>query len=194
MTDKPASLYTRLGGYDAIAAMVDDLLPRLRSDELLSRFWVSPRSLDTHNRERQLAVDFIASAAGGPTFYLGRDMRMFQKGMGITKADYAAFIADARRVAHETRRRGRSVRHRLAPGGNRGCRRQRHVQLSARSQQAAASPLARRPVSVAHQSRRGRPGQAVGPLSAVGRGRGGVQKPERRPRDPADLSPARGPR
>ena len=92
MQDKPASLYTRLGGYDAIAAMVDDLLPRLRSDELLRRFWVSPRSVDTHNRERQLAVDFIAAAAGGPTFYLGRDMKMSHKGMGITKADYAAFI------------------------------------------------------------------------------------------------------
>jgi hemoglobin len=92
MVDKPASLYTRLGGYDAIAAMIDDLLPGLRSDELLSRFWVSPRSLDTHNRERQLAIDFIASAAGGPTFYLGRDMRMSHKGMGITKADYAAFM------------------------------------------------------------------------------------------------------
>ena len=92
MEGKPTSLYTRLGGYDAIAAMIDDLLPRLRSDELLSRFWVSPRSLDTHNRERQLAVDFIASAAGGPTFYLGRDMRMSHKGMGITKADYAAFM------------------------------------------------------------------------------------------------------
>jgi hemoglobin len=92
MEGKPASLYTRLGGYDAIAAMVDDLLPRLRSDELLSRFWASPRSLDTHNRERQLAVDFIASAAGGPTLYLGRDMKMSHKGMGITKADYAAFM------------------------------------------------------------------------------------------------------
>jgi hypothetical protein len=43
MQDKPASLYTRLGGYDAIAAVVDDLLPRLRSDELLSRFWVRER-------------------------------------------------------------------------------------------------------------------------------------------------------
>jgi hypothetical protein len=28
MQDKPASLYTRLGGYDAIAAMVDNLLSR----------------------------------------------------------------------------------------------------------------------------------------------------------------------
>jgi hypothetical protein len=47
MSDKPASLYTRLGGYDAIAAVVDDLLPRIRSDVLLSRFWTSPRSVDT---------------------------------------------------------------------------------------------------------------------------------------------------
>ena len=85
MPDKPASLYSRLGGYDAIAAMVDDLLPRLRSDELLSRFWVSPRSVDTHNRERQLAVDFIAAAAGGPTFYLGRDMKMSHKGMALQR-------------------------------------------------------------------------------------------------------------
>jgi hemoglobin len=89
---KPASVYTRLGGYDAIAAVVDDLLPRLRSDALLSRFWTSPRSVDTHNRERQLAVDFIVSAVGGPTIYLGRDMNVSHKGMGITKADYAAFM------------------------------------------------------------------------------------------------------
>jgi hemoglobin len=92
MESKPASLYARLGGYDAIAAVVDDLLPRLRSDELLSRFWTSPRSVDTLNRERQLAVDFIVAAAGGPTIYLGRDMKMSHKGMGITKADYAAFM------------------------------------------------------------------------------------------------------
>ena len=92
MQDKPASLYTRLGGYDAIAAVVDDLLPRLRSDELLSRFWTSPRSVDTLTRERQLAVDFIAAAAGGPTIYLGRDMKISHKGMGITKADYEAFM------------------------------------------------------------------------------------------------------
>ena len=43
-------------------------------------------------RERQLAVDFIAAAAGGPTIYLGRDMKISHRGMGITKADYAAFI------------------------------------------------------------------------------------------------------
>jgi hemoglobin len=86
------SLYTRLGGYDAIAAVVDDLLARLRSDALLARFWTSPRSADTNDRERQLAVDFVAASAGGPTIYLGRDMKLSHKGMGITKDDYAAFM------------------------------------------------------------------------------------------------------
>src|SRR5262249_23834144 len=85
------SLYSRLGGYDAIAAVVDDLLPRLRDDSRLRRFWSSPRSTDSNQRERQLAVDFICAAAGGPTFYLGRDMKTSHKGMGIDREDYAAF-------------------------------------------------------------------------------------------------------
>jgi hemoglobin len=84
------SLYSRLGGYDAIAAVADDLLPRLRSDPRLPRFWTSPRSIDTNNRERQLLVDFISASAGGPTFYLGRDMRTSHRGMGIDHDDYAA--------------------------------------------------------------------------------------------------------
>ena len=84
------SLYSRLGGYDAIAAVVDDFLPRLRSDPRLQRFWTSPRSIDTNNRERQLLVDFLSASAGGPTFYLGRDMKTSHKGMGIDQADYTA--------------------------------------------------------------------------------------------------------
>src|SRR5215831_8343472 len=125
MEGKPASLYTRLGGYDAIAAVVDDLLPRLRSDALLSRYWTSPRSLDTHNRERQLAVDFIASAAGGPTIYLGRDMKMSHKGMGITKADYEAFMRCLAVTLDTFSARARAQRshglyHRLGIGNRRG--------------------------------------------------------------------------
>lgn len=86
------SLYTRLGGYDAIAAVVDSLLERLHADPQLGRFWTSPRSADTNRRERQLAVDFIAAAAGGPTFYLGRDMKTAHAGMGITSSDYQTFV------------------------------------------------------------------------------------------------------
>jgi hemoglobin len=87
------SLYTRLGGYDALAAAVDDLLVRVRADGLLGRFWVSPRSNATDNRERQLTLDFMVAATGGPAFYTGRSMKVAHDGMGITSADYAAFLA-----------------------------------------------------------------------------------------------------
>ena len=86
------SLYARLGGYDAIAAVVDSLLDRLHRDPQLGRYWTSPRSVDTNRRERQLAVDFIAAAAGGPTFYLGRDMKTSHAGMGITTSDYQVLV------------------------------------------------------------------------------------------------------
>ena len=33
------TLYRRLGGYDAIVAVVDDLLARLKADAQLGRFW-----------------------------------------------------------------------------------------------------------------------------------------------------------
>jgi hypothetical protein len=41
MSDSP-TLYTRLGGYDAISAVADNLIPRLMEDELLV---TSPQSL-----------------------------------------------------------------------------------------------------------------------------------------------------
>ena len=36
---KEPTLYARLGGYDAIAAVANDLLPRLMADAQLGRFW-----------------------------------------------------------------------------------------------------------------------------------------------------------
>lgn len=43
MSDETQTLYERLGGYGAITAVADDLLPRLQADPQLGRFWV-PRS------------------------------------------------------------------------------------------------------------------------------------------------------
>jgi hemoglobin len=39
MSDNPKTLYERLGGYDAITAVANDLLPRLQADPQLGRFW-----------------------------------------------------------------------------------------------------------------------------------------------------------
>jgi hemoglobin len=83
------SLYQRLGGYDAIAGIIDEMFGRLRSDPLFQRFGIG-RSIDSHNRSRQLLVEQICALAGGPCIYLGRDMKTSHGGLAITNAEWEA--------------------------------------------------------------------------------------------------------
>jgi hemoglobin len=88
------SLYKRLGGYDAIAAAVDELLQRLHSDTQLAGYWKGT-SRDSHRRDRQLIVDFMVEAAGGPAFYTGREMKTSHIGLGINEDDRQVFMRHA---------------------------------------------------------------------------------------------------
>ena len=85
------TLYQRLGGYDAIAAVASDLLPRLQADPRLARFWQN-RGDDGIQREKQLLIDYLCASAGGPLYYTGRDMKLSHKGMRISEADWSAFL------------------------------------------------------------------------------------------------------
>lgn len=85
------TLYKRLGGYDAIAAIVDDWLGRLRDDPLFSRF-VLGRSIDSRNRSRQLLVDQVCGLSGGPCLYIGRNMKTSHAGMAITEDEWKVNI------------------------------------------------------------------------------------------------------
>lgn len=85
------TLYERLGGYDAISAVVNNLLPRLREDPQLARFW-QHRGEDSLQRSKQLLIDFLCSGAGGPLYYTGRDMKTSHKGMGISESDWSVFM------------------------------------------------------------------------------------------------------
>lgn len=91
MSDQAKTLYERLGGYDAIAAVADDLLPRLESDAQLGRFWAN-RGDDGIAREKQLLIDYLCTNAGGPLLYTGRDMLTSHKGMGVTESDWQILI------------------------------------------------------------------------------------------------------
>ena len=86
-----ASLYERLGGYDAVAAASDDLLARMTSDPQLGHFWAG-HSNDSMRRDRQLLVDFMVEATGGPAFYRGRDMKTSHVGIGISDDDWKVFL------------------------------------------------------------------------------------------------------
>jgi hemoglobin len=84
---KGASLYKRLGGYDAIAAVTDDFVPRLASDPQLSKYFAGAGK-DTQMRIRQHVVDFICNATGGPCLYTGRPMKTAHAGLGISESDW----------------------------------------------------------------------------------------------------------
>ena len=94
MSDKTKTLYERLGGYDAIAAVANDLLPRLQSDPQLGRFWAH-RGEDGVQREKQLLIDFLSANAGGPMYYRGRDMALVHRGMRISESDWNVFLGHA---------------------------------------------------------------------------------------------------
>jgi hemoglobin len=89
MSNATKTLYERLGGYDAIAAIVDDLLAAEGADPQFARF-VAGRSLDSLRRNRQLLLDQICALAGGPCFYTGRDMKASHTGLGITESEWRA--------------------------------------------------------------------------------------------------------
>ena len=94
MSDGEKTLYERLGGYDAIAAVANDLLPRLQADAQLGRFWAN-RGEDGVKREKQLLIDFLCANAGGPMYYTGRDMALSHRGMGISESDWNVFLGHA---------------------------------------------------------------------------------------------------
>ncbi len=85
------SLYKRLGGYDAIAAVTDDFIGRLATDKVLSRFFLAS-SDDTKGKIRQHIVDFLCYNTGGPCIYMGRTMKDSHKGLKISENDWTITV------------------------------------------------------------------------------------------------------
>ena len=94
------TLYTRLGGYDAIAIFATKLVGKAQTDDVLARFWAN-RSEDRNARDLQVLIDYLVNQTGGQLYYTGRDMALAHKGMGITQADWDRFIEIVISVADE---------------------------------------------------------------------------------------------
>lgn len=86
-----AILYERLGGYDVIAAAIDDFLGRFGGDPELAP-GLAGLNAAAGARVRQHLVDFICARTGGPCLYLGRDMESTHEGLGITDAHFDRVI------------------------------------------------------------------------------------------------------
>ena len=57
----------------------------------LKRFFTGT-STDSQRRIRQLAVEQLCAATGGPCFYTGRATRTAHEGLNITEADWQATV------------------------------------------------------------------------------------------------------
>lgn len=103
-----ATLYSRLGGEDAIARFVDDFTDRVIADPRVnfSRSKVKANLLtlrepwldspDNIGRLKRHLIEFIALAAGGPSVYTGKSMGDVHADMRITNAEFDAMIGDAK--------------------------------------------------------------------------------------------------
>jgi hemoglobin len=95
-----ASLYERLGGVYAIAAVVDDFVDRLMDDPRLN---ANPKVDEAHHRVaragfKYLVTEQVCWAAGGPQRYTGRSMRDSHAELGITAGEWDAFLDDLRQT------------------------------------------------------------------------------------------------
>jgi len=80
---KQKTLYQRLGGYDVVAAIIDNMGARAINDPAFSKFFTEDDE-ELQKRGRQRAVNLLCELTGGPCFYTGRDMRTIHEGLGIT--------------------------------------------------------------------------------------------------------------
>ena len=89
------SLYTRLGGYNAIAQVIDDSATFIFADPVIGKYFIG-LGTNSQQRLRQLLVDQFCRAAGGPCVYTGRTMKLSHSGMGggLTNSEFNAFAKD----------------------------------------------------------------------------------------------------
>ena len=88
MADK--SLYDRLGGKDAITAVVDDFVANVVADARINKFFANADAAHL----KAMLVDQICEASGGPCKYTGKSMKESHTGMGVKDEHFNALVED----------------------------------------------------------------------------------------------------
>jgi hemoglobin len=83
-------LYDRLGGQDAIVAVVDDFVGRAAADSRINGKFARTDV----PRLKAMLVEQVSAATGGPGPYTGRGMRETHDGMGVTAGEFEALVGD----------------------------------------------------------------------------------------------------
>lgn len=83
------TLFDRIGGREAIDAVVGDFYDRVLNDEFVIHHFegIDRAALHAHQ------VQFLSAVTGGPVSYGGDDMREAHRGMGITDEEFDRIAA-----------------------------------------------------------------------------------------------------
>ena len=84
------SLYERLGGKDAIVAVIDAFVASCAADSRINGKFART---DIPRLKANL-VDQVCASSGGPCTYTGRDMRTTHDGMAVTAGEFDALVED----------------------------------------------------------------------------------------------------
>lgn len=84
------SLYDRLGGKEAITAVVDTFVGNVGGDKRINGFFATTDLV----KLKMHLVNQICEATGGPCKYTGRSMKQTHAGMGIDDAAFNALVED----------------------------------------------------------------------------------------------------
>ena len=93
------SLYERLGGRAAIAAVVDDAVRNMAADARINQRFAQANP----NHLRGNLIDLLCQRAGGPCVYRGRNMADAHDGMQIRDDEFDALIEDVAKAMDKHR-------------------------------------------------------------------------------------------
>lgn len=89
-TAAPKSLYERLGGKEAITAVVDSFVAKVAADNRINQKFAR----SDIGRVKTMLVDQICAQTGGPCTYTGRSMKEAHRNMGVTEGEFNALVED----------------------------------------------------------------------------------------------------
>ena len=87
------TLFERLGGKEAINAVVDDFAGNVLADNRINKKFAKTDA----TRLLVNLKDFVCAATGGPCRYTGLDMKTSHKNMGTTAGEFNALVEDLER-------------------------------------------------------------------------------------------------
>lgn len=85
------SLYERLGGYDAISAVVDDFAPKLFDDPVVGKRFFGMGD-DTREGFRQKNKSLVCNVTGGPCQIISRPAAVVHGGLGIKASEFEIVV------------------------------------------------------------------------------------------------------